>query len=61
MKNIFRIGARDSKAWRGMLFMYWRSKKLYRTRSHRTSLAETTVSIFKRKFSHTFYLKKIRG
>jgi transposase len=60
-KNVTRIRAQGSKAWREMLVMYRRSKKLYKKRYHRRSLAETAVSTVKRRFSHTLYSKKRRG
>lgn len=60
-KNVVRIRAQGSKAWREMLVMYRRSKKLYRERYHRRSLAETAISTVKRRFSHTLSSKKRRG
>jgi transposase len=60
-KNITRIRSQGSKAWREMLVMYRRSKKIYKKRYHRRSLAETAVSTVKRRFSHTLYSKKRRG
>ena len=36
-----------------MLVMHRRSKKLYKKRYHRRSLAETAVSTVKRRFDHT--------
>lgn len=60
-KNVVRIRAQGSKAWREMLVMYRRSKKLYKKRYHRRSLAETAVSTVKRRFGHTLYSKKRRG
>jgi transposase len=60
-KNVVRIRAQGSKAWREMLVMYRRSKKLYKKRYHRRSLAETAVSTVKRRFNHTLYSKKRRG
>jgi transposase len=44
-----------------MLVMYRRSKKLYKKRYHRRSLAETAVSTVKRRFGYTLYSKKRRG
>jgi len=44
-----------------MLVMYRRSRKLYRKRYHRRSLAETAVSVVKGRFNHTLYSKKRRG
>jgi len=41
--------------------MWRRSKKLYKKRYHRRSLAETAVSTVKRRFNHTLYSKKRRG
>ncbi len=43
-----------------MLVMWRRSRKLYRKRYHRRSLAETAVSTVKRRFSHTLYSTKRR-
>lgn len=60
-KNVVRIRAQGSKAWREMLVMYRRSRKLYKKRYHRRSLAETAISTVKRRFSHTLYSKKRRG
>jgi transposase len=60
-RNVTRIRAQGSKAWREMLVMYRRSKKLYKKRYHRRSLAETAISTVKRRFSHTLYSKKRRG
>ncbi len=60
-KNVTRIRAQGSKAWREMLVMYRRSKKLYKKRYHRRSLAETAVSTVKRRFNHTLYSTKRRG
>lgn len=59
-KNVVRIRAQGSKAWREMLVMYRRSKKLYKKRYHRRSLAETAVSTAKRRFGRTLYSKKRR-
>lgn len=41
--------------------MYKRSKKLYKKRYHRRSLAETAVSVVKTRFSHSLYSKKRTG
>lgn len=60
-KNVTRIRAQGSKAWREMLVMHRRSKKLYKKRYHRRSLAETAVSTVKRRFGHTLHSKKRRG
>jgi transposase len=60
-KNVTRIRAQGSKAWREMLVMYRRSKKAYKKRYHRRSLAETAVSTVKRRFNYTLYSKKRRG
>jgi transposase len=60
-KNVTRIRAQGSKAWREMLVLYRRSKKLYLKKYHRRSLAETAVSVVKARFSHTLYSKKRRG
>jgi len=60
-RNVVRIRAQGSKAWREMLVMYRRSEKLYKKRYHRRSLAETAISTVKRRFSHTLYSKKRRG
>ncbi len=60
-KNVVRIRAQGSKAWREMLVMHRRSKKLYKKRYHRRSLAETAVSTVKRRFNHTLYSKKRKG
>ena len=60
-KNVVRIRAQGSKAWREMLVMYRRSRKLYKKRYHRRSLAETAISTVKRRFSHTLYSKKRKG
>jgi transposase len=61
-KNVVRIRAHGSKAWREMmLVMYRRSKKLYKKLYHRRSLAETAVSTVKRRFNHTLYSKKRRA
>jgi len=57
-KNIMKIRSRGSKAWRNMLIMHLRSKKLYKKRYHKRSLAETTISTVKRRFNHTLYTKK---
>jgi transposase len=60
-KNVTRIRSQGSKAWREMLVMYRRSRKLYKKRYHRRSLAETATSTVKRRFGHTLYSKKRRG
>jgi transposase len=60
-KNVVKIRAQGSKAWREMLVMHRRSKKLYKKRYHRRSLAETAVSVVKRRFDHTLYSKKRRA
>ena len=60
-KNVTKIRSQGSKAWREMLVMYRRSKKLYKKRYHRRSLAETAVSTVKRRFDYTLYSKKRRG
>jgi len=60
-KNVVRIRSQGSKAWREMLVMHRRSRKLYKKRYHRRSLAETAVSTVKRRFGHTLYSKKRRG
>lgn len=60
-KNITKIRAQGSKAWREMLVMYRRSKKLYKKRYHQRSLAETAVSTVKRRFNHMLYSKKRRA
>ena len=60
-KNITKIRSRGSKAWKEMLLMYRRSRRLYKKRYHRRSLAETAVSTVKRRFSHALYSKKRRG
>jgi len=44
-----------------MLVMHRRSRKLYRKRYHRRSLAETAISTLKRRLGHTSYSKKGRG
>ena len=60
-KNITRIRSQGSKAWREMLVMYQRSRKLYKKRYHKRSLAETAVSTVKRRFNHILYSKKRRA
>jgi transposase len=60
-KNILRVRSKGSKAWKEMLFLYRRSKKLYLKNYHRRSLAETAVSTVKRRFNHALYSKKRRG
>ncbi len=60
-KNVTKIRSQGSKAWREMLVMYRRSKKLYKKRYHRRSLAETAVSTVKRRFNHALYSTKRRG
>jgi transposase len=60
-RNVRKIRSKGSKAWREMLVMYRRSKKLYKKRYHRRSLAETAVSTVKRRFDHTLYSKKRRA
>jgi len=60
-KNITKIRSRGSKAWKEMLLMYRRSRRLYKKRYHRRSLAETAVSTVKRRFSHMLYSKQRRG
>ena len=60
-KNVVRIRTKGSKAWRQMLVMWRRSRKLYKKRYHRRSLAETAVSVVKGRFSHTVYSKKRRA
>jgi transposase len=60
-KNVVRIRAQGSKAWREMLVMYRRSKKVYKKRYHRRSLAETAISVVKMRFSHSLNSKKRRG
>ena len=60
-KNVTKIRSQGSKAWREMLIMYRRSKKLYKKRYHRRSLAETAISTVKRRFNYTLYSKKRRA
>jgi len=60
-KNVTRIRSKGSKAWKEMLLMYRRSRRLYLKRYHRRSLAETAVSVVKCRFNHTLYSKKRRG
>ena len=60
-KSITRIRSKGSKAWKEMLLMYRRSRRLYLKRYHRRSLAETAVSVVKCRFNHTLYSKKRRG
>ncbi|MGH9920509.1 MAG: transposase [Nitrososphaerales archaeon] len=60
-KNVVRIRAQGSRAWREMLVMRRRSESLYKKRYHRRSLAETAVSTVKRRFDYTLYSKKRRG
>lgn len=60
-KNIVKVRSKGSKAWKEMLFLYRRSKKLYLKKYHRRSLAETAVSTVKRSFNHSLYSKKRRG
>jgi len=60
-KNITRIRSHGSKAWREMLVMYRRSRKLYKKRYHKRSLAETAMSTVKRRFNHILYSKKRRA
>lgn len=60
-RNVVKIRAQGSKAWREMLVLYRRSRKAYLRRYHRRSLAETTVSVVKARFGHTLYSKKRRG
>ena len=60
-RNVTRIRSQGSKAWREMLVLYRRSRKLYKKRYHRRSLAETAISTVKRRFSHTMYSRKRRG
>jgi transposase len=60
-KNIIRIRSQGSKAWKEMLVMYRRSRKIYKKRYHRRSLAETAVSTVKRRFNHILYSKKRRA
>lgn len=60
-RNITRIRSKGSRAWKEMLIMYRRSRKLFLKRYHRRSLAETAVSTVKRRFNHTLYSKKRRG
>jgi len=60
-RNVVRIRARGSKAWRQMLVLHRRNERAYLERYHRRSLAETAVSVVKARFSHTLYSKKRRG
>ena len=60
-KNITKVRSKGSKAWKDMLLLYRRSRKLYLKRYHKRSLAETAISIVKRRFNHTLLLKKRRG
>ncbi|HVB11806.1 MAG TPA: hypothetical protein VNE86_01635 [Nitrososphaerales archaeon] len=60
-KNVVRVRSKGSKAWKEMLFLYRRSKKLYLKKYHQRSLAETAVSTVKRRFSHSLYSKKRCG
>src|SRR5450756_1355065 len=43
-KNVVRIRSQGSKAWRQMLVLHRRSRRLYLKKYHRRSLAETAVS-----------------
>ena len=60
-KNVTKIRSKGSRAWKEMLLLYRRSRKIYLKRYHKRSLAETAVSAVKRRFSHTLYSKKRRG
>jgi len=60
-KNITKVRSKGSKAWKTMILLYRRSRKLYLKRYHKRSLAETAVSTVKRRFSHTLLSKKRRG
>lgn len=60
-KNIVKIRSKGSKAWKEMLLMHRRSRKLYLKRYHKRSLAETAVSTVKRRFNHILYSKKRRA
>lgn len=60
-KNIVRIRSKGSKAWKEMLLLYRRSRRLYQKKYHTRSLAETAVSVVKCRFNHTLYSKKRRG
>jgi transposase len=60
-RNITRIRSEGHDAWREMLTLYWRSRRLYEKRYHRRSLAETAISTVKRRFGHTLYSKRRRG
>ena len=60
-KNIVKVRSKGSRAWKEMLFLYRRSKKVYLKKYHRRSLAETAVSTVKRRFNHDLYSKKRRG
>lgn len=60
-KNVVKVRSKGSKAWKEMLYLYRRSKRLYLKKYHRRSLAETAVSTVKRSFSHSLYSKKRRG
>jgi transposase len=44
-----------------LVVMYRRSKKVYKKRYHRRSLAETAISTVKRRFSYTLCSKKRKG
>ncbi len=62
MREIFTSSLmRKGEVERPLLYpsvMYRRSKKLYKKRYHRRSLAETAVSTVKRRFNHMLYSKK---
>lgn len=60
-RNVVKVRSKGSKAWKEMLFLYRRSRKLYLEKYHRRSLAETAVSTVKRRFNHDLYSKKRRG
>ena len=60
-KNITKVRSKGSKAWKTMLLLYRRSRKLYLKRYHKRSLAETAVSKVKRRFNNILLSKKRRG
>jgi len=52
-KSILKIRGKGSRAWKEMILLYRRGKKIFLKRYHRRSLAETAISTVKRRFDHT--------
>ncbi len=52
LKDNVKVSSKGSKAWRDMVLLFRKNKKLFLKMYHRRSLAESVVSSVKRRFDH---------